>query len=133
MGNELLKKDEQLDDYGKVVALENAQSPEAQSQAVAALGRIGDKYLLPHEGLDAMQTLVEYDRRMKEVDKLDREFYKGDTRAYGRHIAAHANERANRRKALVSVVNAEMKHGMDVAIKNDTDRRINSLTLALRA
>ena len=127
MGNELVKKDEQLDDYGKVVALENAQSPEAQSQAVAALGRIGDKYLLPHEGLDAMQTLVEYDRRMKVVDKLDREFYKGDMRAYGRHIAAHANERANRRKALVSAVNAEMKHGMDVAIKNDTDRRINSL------
>jgi len=127
MGNELLKKEEQLDDYGKVVALENAQSPEAQSQAVAALGRIGDKYLLPHEGLDAAQTLAEYDRRMKTVDKLDREFFKGDSRAYGRHIAAHANERANRRKALVSAVNAEMKHGMDVAIKNDTERRINSL------
>lgn len=127
MENELLKKDERLDDYGKVLALENAKSPEAQSQAVAALGKIGDKYLLQHEGLDAMQTLAEYDKRMNAVDKLDREFYKGDTRAYGRHIAAHANERANRRKALVSAVNAEMKHGMAVAIKNDTERRINSL------
>ena len=126
MGDEL-KRTEELDDYGRVVALENAQSLEAQEQAVAALGRIGDKYLLPHEGLDAQQTLVEYDRRMKVVDKLDREFYKGDTRAYGRHIAAHANERANRRKALVSAVTAEMKHGMNVAIKNDTERRIDSL------
>lgn len=114
-------------DYGKVQALQAAQSPEAQEQALAALGKVGDKYLLPHEGLDASKTLAEFDARAKRADTEIRKIYGPNTRGYNRYKARHANEQIARRKAIANAVTAEMKHGAQVAMKTDTENRIARL------
>ena len=114
-------------DYGKVQALQAAQSPEAQEQALAALGKVGDKYLLPHEGLDASKTLSEFDARAKRADTEIRKIYGPNTRGYNRYKARHANEQIARRKAIANAVTAEMKHGAHVAMKTDTENRIARL------
>ena len=114
-------------DYGKVQALQAAQSPEAQEQALAALGKVGDKYLLPHEGLDASKTLSEFDARAKRADTEIRKIYGPNTRGYNRYKARHANEQIARRKAIANAVTAEMKHGAQVAMKTDTENRIARL------
>jgi hypothetical protein len=114
-------------DYGKVQALQAAQSPEAQEQALAALGKVGDKYLLPHEGLDASKTLAEFDARAKRADTEIRKIYGPNTRGYNRYKARHANEQIARRKAIANAVTAEMKHGAQVAVKTDTENRIARL------
>ena len=114
-------------DYGKVQALQAAQTPEAQEQALAALGKVGDKYLLPHEGLDASKTLAEFDARAKRADTEIRKIYGPNTRAYNRFKARHANEQIARRKAIANAVMAEMKHGAQVAVKTDTENRIARL------
>ena len=111
-------------DYGKVQALQAAQSHEAQEQALAALGKVGDKYLLPHEGLDASKTLAEFDARSKRADNEIRKIYGPNTRGYDRYKARHANEQIARRKAIANAVMAEMKHGAQVAVKTDTENRI---------
>ena len=115
------------DDYGKVAAIQAAQSPESREQSLAALGAIGDKYLTVHEGLDAASALAEFDARAKRADAEIRKVYGPNTRAYQRYAARHANAHAAQRKALASAVMAEMKHGAYVAMKTDTENRINSL------
>lgn len=115
------------DDYGRVAALQAAQSPEAREQSLAALGEIGDKYLTVHEGLDAEKALAEFDERAKRADAEIRKVYGPNTRAYQRYSARHANAHAAQRKALASAVAAEMKHGAQVAMKTDTENRINTL------
>lgn len=119
-------EDDELD-YGKVQALQAAQSQEAQEQALAALDRVGDKYLLPHEGLDASKTLTEFDARAQRADAEIRKIYGPNTRGYNRYKARHANEQIARRKAIANTVMAEMKHGAQVAIKTDTENRIARL------
>lgn len=119
-------EDDELD-YGKVQALQMAQSPEAQEQALAALGKVGDKYLLPHEGIDASKTLTEFDARATRADAEIRKIYGPNIRGYNRYKARHANEQIARRKAIENTVMAEMKHGAQVAIKTDTENRIARL------
>lgn len=115
------------EDNESVASLVAAQSPEARQMSLEALGEIGDKYLTVHEGLDAQKALDEFDARAKRADAEIRKVYGPNTRAYQRYAARHANAHAAQRKALASAVTAEMKHGAQVVMKMDTERRINTL------
>jgi len=113
--------------FSDVEALQAAQSPEAQQLALQSIQEEVKKYNLVGEGLDAKKNLDVYDERCRQADKIAREFYKDNPAGYNRHCARVALKEANERKAMVQAVQAEMKHGVNVAMKNDTERRAQAI------
>jgi len=113
--------------FSDVEALQAAQSPEAQQMALQSIQNEVKKYNLVGEGLDAKKNLDVYDERCRQADKIAREFYKDNPAGYNRHCARVALKEANERKAMVQAVQAEMKHGVNVAMKNDTERRAQAI------
>lgn len=128
--NDKENEDDVLDvekEYSALQADRLARSEEAQNQALSAASDIGDKYLKPHEGFDAKNALIEFDRRDKESLAAIRRSYKGDPVGFSRFMATHGKSTQQKRKNLEQLVTAEMKHGAVVLMKTMTDSKFDAL------
>lgn len=114
-------------EYSALQADRLAHSSEAQNQALSAASDIGDKYLKPHEGFDARNALIEFDKRDKESLAAIRRSYKGDPAGFSRFMATHGKSTQQKRKHLEQLVAAEMKHGSVVLMKTMNDSKFDAL------
>ena len=115
------------DEFTKVLAHQAAQSPEALNSAMENIKAEADEFNLTHEGLAASKNLAEYDRRCKMADAEARQTFRDDPHGYAIYRQMTVTNNDRERKAIVSSVMAEMKHGAQVAMKNDTEIRSQQL------
>ena len=115
------------DEFTKVLAHQAAQSPEALNSAMENIKAEADEFNLTHEGLAASKNLAEYDRRCKMADAEARQTFRDDPHGYAMYRQMTVTNNDRERKAIVSSVMAEMKHGAQVAMKNDTEVRSQQL------
>ena len=99
-------------------------SQEAQEMAVASLQRLSSQYGMDNmSGTDAAKVLKQYDDRHKEAMKLIRRNYGDDVRGFDKFMLAYGEKMEDERRSLAKMCGAEMRHGLGVAVKTDTEKR----------
>lgn len=99
-------------------------SQEAQEMATASLQRLSSQYGMDNiSGTDAAKVLRQYDDRHKEAMKLIRKNYGDDIRGFDKFMLAYGAKMEDERRSLAKMCGAEMRHGLGVAVKTDTEKR----------
>lgn len=99
-------------------------SQEAQEMATVALQRLSSQYGMDNmSGTDAAKVLQQYDDRHKEAMKLIRKNYGDDIRGFDKFMLAYGAKMEDERRSIAKMCGAEMRHGLGVAVKTDTENR----------
>ena len=114
-------------EFNKIQADEAAKSPAAQQMALQTLQEEAAKYNLTKEGVASVDNLKEFDARCKRADDIAREVFKDDPGQYDMYCSETGLHDAEQRRALAQAVQAEVKHGMQVAMKTDTEKRSETI------
>ena len=86
--------------------------------------RLSSQYGMDNmSGTDAAKVLQQYDDRHKKAMALIRKNYGDDIRGFDKFMLAYGAKMEDERRSIAKMCGAEMRHGLGVAVKTDTEKR----------